>query len=288
MRLSLALTCVAAALWVSPCSGDSNEFSFNLGALGSSSVGRSSSIGNMLAAEMIVGGKGTNILKHPYIVSIEKYFTDFTKWFHNCGGSVIDKYNILSAAHCIAEEPEAAYRIRAGATFRGRGGKVIAVSKVFYNEKKYNAEAIDYDVGIFRLKTPLQFSFAIKPIKFPAIGASLPAKIQIQGWGAETAMAFEYPKRLRETTVTLVNHATCAKDYKGIRAVTERMFCASSPGKDSCTGDSGGPAVKVNTNIQYGIVSWGDGCAANGYPGVYVDLTKRETRQYIDSILKTK
>ncbi|XP_026275028.2 trypsin beta-like [Frankliniella occidentalis] len=285
MRLSLALTCVAAALWASPCVGSpggSTSFS-----LGSSSI-RSFSSPSLFGAEMIVGGTATTILKHPYIVSVEKYFTEFPKWFHNCGGSVINKYNILSAAHCIAEDPKAAYRVRAGATRRGVGGQLVVVSKVFYNTKKYNAQAIDYDVGIFRLKTPLRFSFTVKPIQFPRIGAALPSKIQIQGWGAETAMAFEYPTKLRQAVVSLVNHATCVKEYKGIRAVTERMFCAASPGKDSCTGDSGGPAVQVNTYIQYGIVSWGDGCASSKYPGVYVDLTKRETRNYIDQVLKQK
>jgi len=47
------------------------------------------------------------------------------------------------------------------------------------------------------------------------------------------------------------------------------MLCASSPGRDACYGDSGGPLMDSNLNTQVGIVSFGNSCANSGYPGVY-------------------
>jgi trypsin len=52
------------------------------------------------------------------------------------------------------------------------------------------------------------------------------------------------------------------------------MFCAglAAGGKDSCSGDSGGPIINTSTGVLIGVVSWGQGCAEAGFPGVYTRL----------------
>ena len=37
-------------------------------------------------------------------------------------------------------------------------------------------------------------------------------------------------------------------------------------------GDSGGPLT--SGGVQYGVVSWGRGCAQAGYPGVYTNVAE--------------
>jgi secreted trypsin-like serine protease len=82
------------------------------------------------------------------------------------------------------------------------------------------------------------------------------------------------PDALRSVDVPVVSRTTCngASSYRG--AVSSTMYCAGATGKDSCYGDSGGPATTSSTtstpyNTLTGIVSWGNGCAEASFPGVY-------------------
>lgn len=54
--------------------------------------------------------------------------------------------------------------------------------------------------------------------------------------------------------------------------------------KNCSQGDSGGPLIAEREDKKYeliAIVSWGNGCARPGYPGVYTRVTR-----YMDWILK--
>lgn len=54
------------------------------------------------------------------------------------------------------------------------------------------------------------------------------------------------------------------------------MLCAGDEGRDSCQGDSGGPAFMrdpaIDRVVQFGITSFGYGCARKGYPGIYTKV----------------
>ena len=50
--------------------------------------------------ERIIGGEDpTNHI--PWQVSIQKYNITFTRWDHFCGGTILNQFTILSAAHCF-------------------------------------------------------------------------------------------------------------------------------------------------------------------------------------------
>ena len=55
----------------------------------------------------------------------------------------------------------------------------------------------------------------------------------------------------------------------------------------ACQGDSGGPLSPKAAGpgyIQAGITSWGIGCGATGFPGVYPRLSNRGVGNFILSV----
>jgi secreted trypsin-like serine protease len=90
------------------------------------------------------------------------------------------------------------------------------------------------------------------------------------------------PEYLMEVSVPTVSQQDCndSDSYDG-KIDPSTMICAGFPqgGKDSCSGDSGGPLFiqgkTANEDIQVGIVSFGDasGCAEPDFPGVYTQVS---------------
>ena len=76
--------------------------------------------------------------------------------------------------------------------------------------------------------------------------------------------------------MTTMTNSQCRSSSHRHDRITENMICAQAAGKDACKGDSGGPLAVLGQDGSYsqiGVVSWGRGCARQGYPGVYTRLT---------------
>ena len=91
---------------------------------------------------------------------------------------------------------------------------------------------------------------------------------------------------LQDVDITLMSQDYCVDNsYMESSFLDESMFCAGTldndgdglidGGKDSCQGDSGGPVICAENGVPFltGVVSWGFGCADEGYPGVYADVS---------------
>ena len=107
-----------------------------------------------------------------------------------------------------------------------------------------------------------------------------------QGYDADSGPTSDFPDVLHQVDLQLLTNEECksilaqssTETFEGTFTansigLSDAMICAFIPGggKGSCQGDSGGPLI-INTNEgwqQIGIVSWGIGCAADGFPGVY-------------------
>jgi len=197
-----------------------------------------------------------------------------------CGGSIISPYYILTAAHCIASTSPRNERVSVGSLrFTGSVSPAPQYHEIaaVYRHPPYNSANIDYDVAILELVTPIADGQFAKTVRLaPSTSGPFDGQIStITGWGT-TSEGGAISQVLREVQIPVIPNAEC-RNYYGASSITDRMVCAYVPGggKDSCQGDSGGPAVVYSGQepLQVGIVSWGQGCARAGYPGVYTRVS---------------
>jgi len=210
---------------------------------------------------------------------------------HFCGGSIIDKDWILTAAHCCANQVPATVHVVAGG---------IKLNN-FENEEEprnldhiishpnYASATITNDACLLKLKESLEFTEFVQPIALPASGQDTPAGTEctVTGWGTLSEGGFGLPNVLHKVTVPVVSDEDCNASYGASGySVADSMICAGveEGGKDSCQGDSGGPFFcgEKGSEELVGVVSWGIGCARKGYPGVYT-----ENSYFVDWIMET-
>lgn len=210
----------------------------------------------------IVGGKEVNIEDYNYQISLQKMN-------HFCGGSIINSRYILTAAHCTNGQDAKRLIVRAGSSYRGMGGDLYQVEEILQHPN-YTRSNTDYDFSILKLESEMELSDSANIVQLPEADEPIEdgAECVVTGWG-DTKSILEPSRRLRATTVPIVNKETCNEAYREFYGITERMVCAgyAEGGKDSCQGDSGGPLVHNDKLV--GVVSWGKGCAEKGYYGVY-------------------
>ncbi|XP_015608945.1 trypsin alpha-3-like [Cephus cinctus] len=216
----------------------------------------------------IVGGAPTTIQEVPYQVLIRTFGSPI------CGGSIISENWIVTAAHC-SSLPTSWYNIRAGSTFSNSGGSIHDVAAIINHDNYYStSDGIPVnDISLYRLLTSLTLDSTRQPIPLFNSGesASVGAMAVITGWGALT-QGGSSPTILQTVSVPIVSKSSCDSAYIMWGGLPLFQICAAYPegGKDACQGDSGGP-LAINGRLA-GIVSWGNGCAQPGFPGVYTEV----------------
>ena len=185
----------------------------------------------------IVGGELTKIEKHPWQVALNINWPSGEVYL--CGGSLITKEWVLTAAHCFhPQNVTSDTRAKAGATNYNRSGNWAPIEQVVVHES-YDRKTHENDLALVRLRIPQPG----RSIPMAGPGLSLVGeRLEVTGWGA-TVEDGTPSSELRLARVPYVEAATCNKagSYNG--AVRPGMLCAGEHegGTDSCQGDSGGP-----------------------------------------------
>lgn len=214
--------------------------------------------------QLIVGGVEANEHEFPFIVSLQKPS-------HFCGGSLIQKNWVLTAAHCMSNTSSMKVVIGLHSQKDPSKAETMKIAKVIIHPQ-YSSSRNDYDFALVQLAENSSY----QPVRLNeseiAISDTDQTMSTTAGWGVTKDGGSTLSDKLQKVDIPLVSAKTCDAAYKG--EITDRMICAGlkQGGKDSCQGDSGGPLLvrdNAGNSILVGVVSWGAGCAVANKYGVY-------------------
>ncbi|XP_068772590.1 transmembrane protease serine 5 [Struthio camelus] len=229
-------------------------------------------------AARVLGGADVPRGRWPWQVSVQHGSQ------HRCGGSVVARDWIVTAAHCVhsfRRRQASGWLVLAGAIAHGSVGQQAGapVEKIIYHPL-YDDRSLDYDVALMKLQVPLNFSDAVRAVCLPPSRQDLFQGTQcwVSGWGYTRPDQAQVAETLKEALVPLIGTRRCNSSCMYAGELTARMLCAGYlHGKiDACQGDSGGPLVcwDGSTWRLIGIVSWGQGCGEPNHPGVYTNVAQ--------------
>jgi secreted trypsin-like serine protease len=211
----------------------------------------------------IVGGLPASISQYPSTVALVT-----SSGFQFCGGSLLSPTVVATAAHCVAGRSPDSLRVVAGRTDLTQPGGVVAAVAQISVYPGYTSPEYGRDAALLRLGRALPYP-TIAPAQPSDRALYAPGTLAtVLGWGRVDEGGPASINQLRVAQVPLVSDAECESAYPGLYD-PNAMVCAGYPrgGVDSCQGDSGGPLIAGGKLI--GLVSWGEGCARPGKPGVY-------------------
>ena len=190
----------------------------------------------------IVGGQATSSL--PAVGALTRFGST------HCTGTLVEPRKVVTAAHCLTGVSASSLKFVIGASVSSPD-HVIAVSSVSYHPS-YSASSLKNDIGYVTLASDAP----VEPMGvLPSMDASwVGTELVFVGYGASNG-------------INQTGFGTKRYVSMPIAQVLSTQFSYATSGKNTCNGDSGGPAfAQVGGELLLaGVTSYGDpGCVDYG------------------------
>lgn len=244
--------------------------------------------------DKIIAGDATAIDEYPWTALIRYKNPSSNKETWGCGGSLVGKKTILTAAHCVEKEAIAVFGdiafVRLGEYDHTTDVDCVVFSQLFKDcaddpmdikvsstviHPERNSKSKLHDIAILILETVPPYTDFIRPICLPETLSledinNKKGMLYVTGWGWTIGTIPSQSNVKRHVEVNTVSTTVCRSFYKTNYNEKYQLCAGGEKGKIACRGDSGGPLMysKGNKWILTGIVSFGPFiCGRPGFDG---------------------
>ncbi|KAJ1911556.1 hypothetical protein H4219_005901 [Mycoemilia scoparia] len=216
----------------------------------------------------IVNGSGVGQHQYPFAVRLTTTFNPGSGVFIVCGGTIIAKNAVLTAAHCVqageSSTPVSPSQINVGAGSSNVGElEQFRVRQVFRHPNyKAQSNQLQGDIAILILEEELPFSDKINSINLASGPANWGVTYQALGYG-KTSDGGPLSQQLLSASFRLYSNPVdyCDFFFPGYGSPSSSVVCFEydEGSSDFCNGDSGGALVaQGSSGLEiYGISSFG-------------------------------
>ncbi|XP_061569168.1 chymotrypsin-like elastase family member 1 [Cololabis saira] len=222
--------------------------------------------------DRVIGGYDADRLMWRWQASLQYDSYNDGYFGHICGGTIIDAFYIMTAAHCILSKDSSKYRVVVGEyqLYKDEGTEQnINVESIIVHPEWNGDLGKGNDIALLKLADPVIGTnyVLLANLPYPEQTLDHDFTCYISGWGLIDYVGTPV-EILQEAPISVVEHAVCSRHEVWGSLALKTMVCAGGDGVISgCQGDSGGPLNCYTDGAWrvHGVVSYGPAGMCNQY-----------------------